>query len=236
MSTNFNNSVAEQGGRAIDVLGNVQNEFDQLVIYKGRLAKRVNITTGSITLAARSAYPQPVESKVNGEIIGFTVSTNEPDMKVLCIIYDGEGDSDTIIDSTIKEVTYLGYGMTYGEAVEVDGTGISVDKTGTPHPINPYVLRYKDTFDNLMSTYDSVKGSAADKHYVLDYAPVIKEAYSRLFFTVSNESSQERMIHKLSFRRIDYLDKSEIKSSITDPYQIPVDNSVFDVPGEQDYE
>jgi len=244
-SNNYNNyqpnELAQQTQKVFYSINGVQNtpdhQFDQLVVYKGRLAKRVNITTEKVRLSARSAYPQPIESKVSGELVGFTVATNSPDMRITCTIFDADGDPDNIVDASIKEVTYLGYGMSYGEAVETISTGlgdVSVDKTGNPHPIKPYVLRYKDTFTDPSTTYLDNEGTPDDRWYVLDYAPVIKEAFSRLFFNITNEHTEQRMIHYLTFRRIDYIQQSESRSPINDPYAIPVDDSVFQVPGEAD--
>lgn len=240
MSYNYPDTFSQQPGRHLDPLllkgvnapQTQTDQFDQIIVYKGRLAKRVNNTAEKIKLAATSEYPQPIESKVGGELVGFTVATNNPEMKVTCFIYDGEGDVDTIVDSTIKEVTYLGYGMTHGEAIETDGMGLSVDKTGSPHPIKPYVLRYKSTRSSLALTYAEAEGLPEDEWYVLDYAPVIKEAYSRLFFNITNKFTEQRMIHFLTFRRIDYIPQNELRSSISDTSQIPVDDSVFQMPGD----
>ena len=184
-----------------------QQIFVEDVRYQGRKAKRVNIETNKINIAAHSSYDYPIDSAESGVLIAFTVAVNDPSIAVECIMYGDDNSEDIINNRTMREVAMLGRGLTLGEAEALDPDSTSLDKGGRPHAARPYLARYKNTFTGTETNYDLLKGTENDKWIVLEYAPTLPQQYSRIYFNIRNDrETGDRLIHHLFVSRIRFID------------------------------
>jgi len=202
--------------------------------YKGKVAENIvyNISQ-PVVLAANSSYAYPISVVEDGEIIHFTVSFNDPLMTVKCILYDENNKPDTLCDDNPTQLTLLARGMTYHEANEIDNNNVSVDRSGIVHHVMPYVARHKHTYSQGYVDpvdYDIVAGTANDKFFIIEYAPLIPHPYKRLFFTIENKSQNNRLIHYVRVARYAYTDRYETKIVNTPASQVIDPRSLLNNP------
>ena len=172
--------------------------------YQGRAAYRIDISTKQLNAAAGQGLDNPVDVIEDGVLIGFTVAVNDPNITCTAVLYGDQGSFTTLNDITMKEVTFLGRGMTQGQAEAKSPQGISFDQSGTKDDIWPWIQRYKNTYSlgHLNDPYQSIKGTEFDKWIVLAYTPVIKESYTRLAFDITNNNQTDQLIHLFQLSRI----------------------------------
>ena len=180
--------------------------------YKGRKAKRINVTTERVSLAPHTQLGSTIDFNETGELLAFTIDVNDPGMILYCIIYDEDGSPEPINDRSMHGTVVLGRGMSVLEAYETRPDHTSVDRSGTRHPYRPYMSRFKSTFTTLDLDYDTIKGTDDDKHMVMEYAPDFRELYNRIYFTVQNPTNNTRMITYLTISRIKFIDVYQKKS------------------------
>ena len=197
-------------------------ESDPYFLSTGEIVKRINYETNSVGIRAGSFFDYKLDTGLeNGEIIYFNVSVNDPEIAVQCTIYDSKYGETPLTNMTMKRTAVLGRGMTLGEAESLipDGIGgyVSADKRGTPHPVVPYLSRYKHTFTRSSMTYANVRGTDDDRWIVLEYAPVKTTRYNRMIFNIENKSNTDRLIHVLSLQRRKFLSAEEISESSVSP-------------------
>ena len=180
--------------------------------YKGRKAKRINVTTERITLAPNTEWSSTIDFNESGELLAFTVDVNDPGMVVMCFVYDEDGSPEPINDRSMHGTVAIGRGMSVLEAYETRPDLSSVDRSGIRHPYRPYISRFKSTFTTVSMDYELIKGSDDDRHIVMEYAPDFRELYNRIYFTVQNPTTNARMIHYLTISRVKFIDVYQKKS------------------------
>lgn len=212
------------------------NEMTNTVqtIYKGRRADQITFDIGgAVVLNGNSEYAFPINSREQGELIAFTVSSNTPDMVTQCFLYDKRDRATILVNHTTTQLTIMARGMTYQEAHILDNLNISVDHHGDPHPVMPYAARHKVTFSKGFSDptdYDTVKGTVNDKYFITDYAPTLPRAYERIYFNVINKSPDQKILHAMTLNRFVFVDEFE---TIVTPIQAPAtDASLMTIPGQ----
>lgn len=193
-------------------------ESDPYLLPSGDVVKRINYETNSVGIKAGSYFDYKLDTREEiGEVIYFNVSVNDPGIAVICTMYDSRHGETPLTNMTMRRTAVLGRGMTLGEAESVipDGKGgfVSADKGGIPHPVVPYLSRYKHTFTLSTMKYENVVGTDDDRWIVLEYAPVRTTRYNRMIFNIKNTSTNDRMIHVVSLQRIRYLSADEIAES-----------------------
>jgi len=181
-------------------------EFYKQFQYQGRPAFRIDTSTKRLNLPALSDIPNPIDVTEDGLLIGFTVAVNDPNIRVTCTIYGEGGSSTTLNDVTMREVTFLGRGMNLGVAESVSPQGVSLDPACVKEDIWPYIARYKFTYSlgHQTDDYNSIKGTEFDKWIVLAYSPSIKEAYNRLYLTITNPNQNDQLMHVFQVSRIKF--------------------------------
>jgi hypothetical protein len=204
-------------------------------IYKGRRADQITFDIGgAVRLGGNAEYAFPINSREQGELIAFTVSTNSPDIVTQCFVYDKRDRATVIANHTTTQLTLLGRGMTYQEAHTVDSLGYSVGKHGTPHPVMPYCAYHKHTFTKPRSLddtdYELVEGTVEDRYFVTDYAPTLPRAYERIYFNVINKGANTRLIHAMTLNRFVYVDEFETVVAPAQLQQLPVIDPVTGQP------
>lgn len=180
---------------------------------RGRLAQNITFDISqSVALEANSEYPYGINVYEDGELRHFSVSVNDINMYVLCVLYDEQNRPTVIADDNMLTLAKKGKGLTVGEATATDHNGISLDKGGRPHPVATYLSRSKHTFSygHVADNYDDVNGTDFDKYYVIEYAPSIPHPYKRIFFTIQNRGENSRLIHEATVKRIAYVDQYEL--------------------------
>lgn len=186
--------------------------------FQGRLARRVDIQTNRINVNAHSRWDYEIDIAEQGVLIGFSIAVNDPLLAVDCSVFSSDGSETIVTTQTMREQVILGRGMTLGEAEATRPDGTSLDKRGTPHSIKPYVSRYKHTFTGEETDYEKIKGTEDDRWIVLEYAPVIRENYHRIFLSVRNTNETgNRMIHYLSLSRIRFVDTKDVETETITP-------------------
>jgi hypothetical protein len=178
--------------------------------YAGLPAFRIDVSIVNLVLGPGQAMANPVDVTENGVLLGWTVAVNDPAMKITSIIYGDNNTSTTLWDDTIEAITYLGRGLTQGQADAVAPGQInySLDMQGVKDDMWPWIQRYRSTpsknaiVNNIQ--YDTYAGTADDIWLVAAYTPVSKEGYSRIYLNVTNTSANPRMILRLQMSRIKF--------------------------------
>lgn len=181
--------------------------------YKGKAAQNItfDISQG-VHLDPLTEYPYPINVNEEGELIHFSVSVNDENMFVVCILYDSENRATVICNDNMLSLARKGKGLTVAEAIAVDNNGISLDKGGRAHNVASYLSRSKHTFSfgHLSDPYDLVEGTNDDKYYVIEYSPLVPHPYQRIYFTIQNQGNDGRLIHEATVKRIAYVDKYDM--------------------------
>jgi hypothetical protein len=201
------------------------NTFTGFTKYEGRPAYRVETSTKQLNIESQKDIPQPIDATEDGVLVGFTVAVNHPAIRVTAVLYGQDGTFTTLNDVTMKEVTYLGRGLTQGQAESVSPQGASLDQKGEKDDIWPWIQRYRYTYSlaHLSDTYANVRGTEFDKWIVLAYTPQIKEPYSRFFLTITNTAATDQLIHVMQISRIKFANSpmtSLYGSGTTTPSQL----------------
>jgi hypothetical protein len=175
--------------------------------YGGVPAFRIDVAIGPITLGPGNDLANPIDVTENGVLLHYSVAVNDPGMKITSILYGDNNSQTTLWDDSIEAITYLGRGMTQGQAQAVNPGVIqySLDPHGTKDDAWPWIQRYRCTYSRDAMTanlqYDDVAGTKDDIWLVAVYTPELKEGYSRVYLNVKNTSAQPRMILKLQMSR-----------------------------------
>lgn len=177
--------------------------------YQGRSAYRIDTATKQLNITATNDIPNPIDVEEDGVLIGFTIAVNDPLIRVTAILYGEQGSFTTLNDMTMREVTFLGRGLTQGQAESVSPQGDSLDQKGIKDDIWPWIQRYRHTYSlaHLTDTYTNVRGTEFDKWIVLAYTPQIKESYNRFFLTITNTASTDQLIHTMQISRIRFANR-----------------------------
>lgn len=150
------------------------------------------------TIPASRAWDHTIIDDTPGIIRAFYVATNSKHIRVQCNIRDLKLELYELSNKTMEQYALLGMGLTYGEAEATSPNSTSLDKSGMPDPVFPYLKRYKSTPTGTTTDYESYKGTIHDEWYVLAYTPVQPLVYEQLEFSLINEHSAERMVHEIS--------------------------------------
>jgi hypothetical protein len=174
--------------------------------YNGRSAYRIDTATKQLNITANQDIPNPIDAAEDGVLIGFTIAVNDPLIRVTAILYGEQGSFTTLNDMTMKEVTYLGRGLTQGQAESVSPQHDSLDQKGVKDDIWPWIQRYRHTYalSHLNDLYSNVRGTEFDKWIVLAYTPQIKESYNRFYLTITNTAPTDQLIHVMQISRIKF--------------------------------
>lgn len=189
--------------------------------YAGLPAFRIDVAIGPITLGAGDDMANPIDVAKTGVLLGWTVAVNDPNMVITSIIYGDNDTSTTLWDDTIEAISYLGRGLTQGQAEAVSSGVVqySLDLQGTKDDMWPWLQRYRSTpSKNAMVNniqYAQYAGTKDDKWLVAAYTPTVKEGYSRMTLNVTNNSANPRMILKLQISRIEFQPTTSVTYSST---------------------
>ena len=178
--------------------------------WGGVPAFRIDIATSNITVAAGQNMANPVDVSENGVLLGWTMAVNDPGMIITSVIYGDNNTSTTLWDDTIEAISYMGRGLTEGQAKQVTlgKYQVSLDTQGQKDDMWPWLQRYRSTYslfalqNNLQ--YPDVAGTRDDIWLVAAYTPAIKEGYSRVTLSVKNGASEDRLILRLQMSRIKF--------------------------------
>jgi len=195
--------------------------------WGGVPAFRIDIATANITLAAGEELANPLDVSENGVLLGWSIAVNDPGMKITSIIYGDNSTSTTLWDDTIEAISYMGRGLTEGQAKAVapGQYNYSLDAQGQLDHMWPYLQRYRSTpslyamQNNLQ--YEDYVSTRDDVWLVAVYSPSIKEGYSRVFLNIKNTGSESRMILRLQLSRIKFQPSVQpIYTSATGDYAV----------------
>lgn len=189
--------------------------------YQGRAAYRIDTSTTKLNLPASSDMADPIDVTEDGVLIGWTIAVNDPNITVTCVLYGDQGSFTTLNDITMREVTFLGRGLTLGQAESISPQQVSLDQKGLKDDIWPWIQRYKFTYSlgHLNDAYSAIRGTEFDKWIVLAYTPTIKENYTRLVLDVTNNNSTDRLMHLFQCSRIKFANSAApIPGQLTSSY------------------
>jgi hypothetical protein len=167
---------------------------------EGRLVKKINDFQFNLTVAPNTSYSiVDTASEDPGELQGFRVSTNRPELIMQVTVYGDSPSPDIVNSFTMQELLARGAGMTPGDA-EVQPQQRSKDPTGQANGLFPWLARYKDeTFADYLG-YE-------DRRIVLMYTPNIYDTYNRLVVNLVNTSTMEpALVQEITVRRLAYQD------------------------------
>jgi hypothetical protein len=178
--------------------------------YAGLPALRIDVAIGPLTLGAGDDMANPIDVSKTGVLLGYTVAVNDPNMRITSIIYGDNNSSTTLWDDTVEAISYLGRGLTQGQAEAVSSGTIaySLDIQGQKDEMWPWLQRYRSTpsksamQNNLQ--YSDYAGTKDDIWLVCAYTPAVKEGYSRVYLNITNNSANPRMILRLQISRIEF--------------------------------
>lgn len=180
---------------------------------RGRVAKTYTFEIlQPFKLDPNNEYPYPVNEVEEGELEYFSVSVNDENIHVVCIVYGEDGIPTYIADDNMISLAKNGKGMTLGEATATDNNGISLDKGSRGNIRATFLARSKHTLSYGYTDlpFEEVQETVNDRCYVYEYTPIKAHPYNRIFFTIENRGSQTRSIHEAVMRRTAFVDKYEV--------------------------
>lgn len=178
--------------------------------YQGRAAYRIDVSTKKLNIGATLDMQSPIDVVEDGVLIGWTIAVNDPNITVTCVLYGDAGSFTSLNDVTMREVAFLGRGLTLGQAESISPQQVSLDQKGQKDDIWPWLQRYKHTYSlgHLNDSPASIRGTEFDKWIVLAYTPTIKENYTRLVLNVTNNNTTDQLIHLFQCSRIKFANSS----------------------------
>ena len=165
---------------------------------EGRLVKKINEFQFNLTVSPNNSYSiVDTGGEDPGELQGFRIVTNRPELVMQVIVYGDSPSPDVINNFTMAELLANGAGLTPGDA-EVQPQQRSKDPTGQSNGLFPWLARYKD---EQLADYLGY----ADRRIVLMYTPTIYDQYTRLVVNLVNTSAdQEALVQNITVRRLVY--------------------------------
>jgi len=166
--------------------------------FEGRLVKKINDFQFNLTVSVNNVYSiVDTANEDPGELQGFRVVTNRPELIMRVIVYGDTPTPDVINTFTMAELLSRGAGLTPGE-VETTIQQRSKDPMGTPNGLYPWLARYKD---EVLADYLGFE----DRRIVLMYTPTIYDQYTRLVVDLVNTNTEEAaVVNEISVRRLAY--------------------------------
>ena len=176
--------------------------------YGDVLVKKINEFQFNLTVSPHNTYPiVDTAGESRGELQGFRITTNRPELVMQVIVYGDSPSPDVINNFTMAELLAMGAGITPGDA-ETTSTGQSKDPTGQQNGLFPWLARYKD---EQLADYLGYE----DRRIVLMYTPVIYDQYTRLVVNLINTSTTTAaLVQNITVRRLVYQEPLE---NITPP-------------------
>ena len=171
--------------------------------YEGRLVKKINEFQFNLTISAGGIPYSIVDTggEDPGELQGFRVMTNRPELIMQVVVYGDSPSPDIINAFTMAELLSRGAGITPGDA-ETTSTGESKDPTGQQNGLFPWLARWKD---DLLPDYLGYE----DRRIVLMYTPTIYDQYTRLVVNLINTSTMDAaLVQEITVRRLVYQQES----------------------------
>jgi len=174
-------------------------QTSEYTYYHGRLVRFSQQKTSRFTINADSFWDYPIVEDRKGILVYFIVSVNDEDMKVTAKLKDFQNNFFELNNRTMKELSYLGRGLTYGEAHAISSSGTSLDKSGFPHTTLPYLSRFKDTPTGGETEYEHYVGTPEDKWITLAYYPVDPLEFNRFELDIKNTRADgaARYVHEV---------------------------------------
>ena len=166
--------------------------------HEGRRVKKINDFQFNLTVAPNTSYSIVDTSNEDpGELQGFRVQTNRPELIMEVTVYGDSPSPDVVNAFTMKQLLSKGAGMTPGDA-EIQPQQRSKDPSGLPNGLYPWLARYKD---EVLADYLGF----ADRNIVLMYTPNIYDAYNRLVVNLVNTSTTDpAIVQEITVRRLAY--------------------------------
>ena len=208
-------------GLGTGITGSSNYVGDPYVDPQGRIVKNATFLGSLIEIPQNQGMNGYQDYYEEGRLVSFSITCNDPDMIPIVFVENTAGSRNIINDLSYREAVILGRGMTLGEALsttKLQNIGsTSRDISGQRHLIFPYVARFKNTFTGTETDYATIKGTADDKYFVMNYEPVEYIPYRRLYIDVFNGSSDgTRMIHRIEVKRLIYEDPNQFKSTVSE--------------------
>lgn len=173
-----------------------------------RLVKKANDFQFNLQVSPNNSYNiVDTAGEDPGELQGFRITTNLPDLIMRVIVYGDSPTPDVINNFTMSQLLSRGAGLTPGDA-ETTSNGHSKDPTGQQNGLYPWIARYKD---DLLPDYLGYE----DRVIVLMYTPTIYDRYSRIVVDLVNTNdSASALVQDILVKRLVY---QEITDNSTPP-------------------
>ena len=174
--------------------------------YGELLVKKINEFQFNITVSPNTTYSiVDTANEAGGELQGFRVATNRPELIMQVTVYGDSPSPDIINAFTMQELLSRGAGITPGDA-EVQPQLRSKDPTGVPNGLFPWLARYKD---ETLADYLGY----ADRRIVLMYTPNTYDVYTRLVVNLVNTSTTDAaIVQEITVRRLVYQESVPVEA------------------------